>query len=335
MMRYLVLISILLISCQESIPKKLLVNNYGNTQGTTYSIKYLSNEGVNYKNDIDSLLEVVNNSLSTYETESMISRVNRNENVKIDSLFKRVLKMALQIAWETDGAFDPTIAPLVNFWGFGPKETADKNNHTLNDLKNYVDYQSISIKNDYVMKTNPQSQLDFNAIAQGFTVDLISEHFNKKDIKNYMIEVGGELKCSGLNAQGKSWRIGIEKPSEKNIKNNYEVIIEVSNKAVASSGNYRKLKIDKETGLKYAHTINPETGMPAITNLLSVTIVSESCMQADAIATACMVMGKEKSIDYIKSKPKLDALLIYSEAKEKIVKYQTEGFKKMSVYQTD
>lgn len=335
MMRYLVLISILLISCQESIPKKLLVTNYGNTQGTTYSIKYLSNEGINYKKDIDSLLEVVNNSLSTYETESIISKVNRNEDLKIDSLFKRVCLMALQIASETDGAFDPTIGPLVNFWGFGSEETANNNKDILDDLKNLVDYKGILIINDSIVKANPKMEINFNAIAQGFTVDLISEYLNKKNITNYMIEIGGELKCSGQNAEGNLWRIGIEKPSEKNLTNQYEAIIEVPNKAVASSGNYRKLKIDKETGIKYAHTLNPKTGMPEITNLLSVTIITESCMVADAIATACMVMGKDKSIDYIKSKPKIDAFLIYSGTQGEWLKYQTEGFKKMNIHKNN
>ena len=332
MMKYLFLISALLISCGDSSPNKKIVTNFGNTQGTTYSIKYISPHGINYQNDIDSILKAVDLSLSTYINESIISKINRNENVIIDSIFTRVFEMALKIAHETNGSFDPTIAPLVNFWGFGFEEISNKNENILVNLMQSVGYKKISIKDGHIIKENSNTQIDFNAIAQGFTVDLIGEHLQKIGLTNYMIEIGGELKCSGLNADEKPWRIGIDKPSEEIQKERHLAIIEVSNKSVASSGNYRKLKIDQETGIKYAHTINPKTGMPTITDLLSVTIVSESCMQADAIATACMVMGKEKSINYIISKPQIDALLIYSGPKGEWIKYQTEGFKKMRIY---
>ncbi|MDG2164230.1 MAG: FAD:protein FMN transferase, partial [Flavobacteriales bacterium] len=241
-------------------------------------------------------------------------------------------EMALKIAHETNGLFEPTIAPLVNFWGFGFEEISNKNENILVNLMQSVGYKKIRIKDGHIIKENPNTLIDFNAIAQGFTVDLIGEHLQKIGLTNYMIEIGGELKCSGLNADEKPWRIGIDKPSEEIQKERHLAIIEVSNKSVASSGNYRKLKIDQETGIKYAHTINPKTGMPTLTDLLSVTIVSESCMQADAIATACMVMGKEKSINYIISKPQIDALLIYSGPKGEWIKYQTEGFKKMRIY---
>ena len=332
MMKYLFLISALLISCVDSTPNKKIVTNFGNTQGTNYSIKYLSPNGINYQNDIDSIFKTVDLSLSTYINESIISKINRNENVIIDSIFTRVFDMALKIAHETNGSFDPTIAPLVNFWGFGFEEISNKNENILVNLMQSVGYKKISIKDGHIIKENSNTQIDFNAIAQGFTVDLIGEHLQKIGLTNYMIEIGGELKCSGLNADAKPWRIGIDKPSEEIQKERHLAIIEVSNKSVASSGNYRKLKIDQETGIKYAHTINPKTGMPTITDLLSVTIVSESCMQADAIATACMVMGKEKSINYIISKPQIDALLIYSGPKGEWIKYQTEGFKKMRIY---
>ena len=332
MMKYLFLISALLISCVDSTPNKKTVTNFGNTQGTSYSIKYLSPNGINYQNDIDSIFKTVDLSLSTYINESIISKINRNENVIIDSIFTRVFEMALKIAHETNGSFDPTIAPLVNFWGFGFEEISNKNENILINLMQSVGYKKISIKDGHIIKENSNTQIDFNAIAQGFTVDLIGEHLQKIGLTNYMIEIGGELKCSGLNADEKPWRIGIDKPSEEIQKERHLAIIEVSNKSVASSGNYRKLKIDQETGIKYAHTINPKTGMPTITDLLSVTIVSESCMQADAIATACMVMGKEKSINYIISKPQIDALLIYSGPKGEWIKYQTEGFKKMRIY---
>jgi len=238
------------------------------------------------------------------------------------------------IASETDGAFDPTIAPVVNFWGFGFEEIPQKDENMLTDLMKTVGYEKLTIQDSLVVKSDPNTQIDFNAIAQGFTVDLIGEHLQKLGVTNYMIEIGGELKCHGLNADGELWRIGIDKPSENIQQDRFQAIIEVTDKAVASSGNYRKFKVDEETGMKYAHTINPKTGKPIQTNLLSVTIVSESCMQADALATACMIMGVEKSIEFINSKPELDAMLIYSDPKGEWLKHQTKGFKKMSVYQS-
>ena len=278
-------------SCGDSNPKKKIVTNFGNTQGTTYSIKYISPHGINYQNDIDSILKAVDLSLSTYINESIISKINRNENVIIDSIFTRVFEMAIKIANETNGSFDPTIAPLVNFWGFGFEEISNKNENKLVNLMQSVGYKKISFKDGHIVKENPNTQIDFNAIAQGFTVDLVGEHLQKLGLTNFMIEIGGEVKCSGLNADEKPWRIGIDKPSEEIQKERYQAIIEVSNKAIASSGNYRHYKVDEKTGMKYAHTINPKTGVPLQTNLLGVTILTESCMEADALATAFMVMG--------------------------------------------
>ena len=328
------LLSLLLVSCGTTTTNKVLVSNYGYTQGTTYNIRYMSADAVNYQSDIDSILHAVDQSLSTYVEESVISKINKNESMQTDSLFMRVFKIAVNIAKETNGAFDPTIAPIVNFWGFGFEEIAEKDESVLTDLMKTVGYEKLTIQDSLIVKSNPNTQIDLNAIAQGFTVDLIGEHLQKLGLTNYMIEIGGELKCHGLNADDELWRIGIDKPSETIQQDRFQAIIEVPDKAVASSGNYRKFKVDEETGMKYAHTINPKTGKPVQTNLLSVTIVSESCMQADALATACMIMGVEKSIEFINSKPELDALLIYSDPKGEWLKHQTKGFKKMSIYQS-
>ena len=328
------LLSLLLISCGTTPTNEVLVSNYGYTQGTTYNIRYMSADAVDHQSDIDSILHAVDRSLSTYVEESVISKINKNESMQTDSLFRRVFETAMMIASETDGAFDPTIAPVVNFWGFGFEEIPQKDENMLTDLMKTVGYEKLTIQDSLVVKSDPNTQIDFNAIAQGFTVDLIGEHLQKLGVTNYMIEIGGELKCHGLNADGELWRIGIDKPSETIQQDRFQAIIEVPDKAVASSGNYRKFKVDEEHGTKYAHTIHPKTGKPVQTNLLSVTIVSESCMLADAIATACMVMGVEKSIEFIKNKPELDALLIYSGSKGEWLQYQTEGFKKMSVYQS-
>jgi len=328
----LYLLTLLLFSCGAKSTKEILVSNYGYTQGTTYSIRYMSTNAVDYQNDIDSVLHTVDLSMSTYIKESLISKINRNESMQVDSLFVRVLKEALIIAEETEGAFDPTLAPVVNYWGFGFEEIAQKDEKKLTELMTSVGYKNLSLNDTILIKLNPNTQIDFNAIAQGFTVDLVAEHLQKKGVYNYMIEIGGELKCAGLNADAELWRIGIDKPSENIQEDRFQAIIEVDNKSVASSGNYRKFKIDSVTGMKYVHTINPETGRPVQTNLLGVTIITESCMKADAIATACMVMGLEESKIYLEKHPEIDALFIYSNPKGKWLQYKTKGFKKMSIY---
>lgn len=295
----------------------------------------MSTDAVDCQSDIDSVLNAVDLSMSTYIPESLISKINRNESNKIDSLFFRVITEALLIAKETQGAFDPTLAPIVNYWGFGFEEIQNIDESILAELMQSVGYTKLSFNDSTIFKTNTNTQIDFNAIAQGFTVDLVGEHLQKLGITNYMIEVGGELKCSGLNADGDLWRIGIDKPSEDIQKDRFQAIIEVENKSVASSGNYRKFKVDEKTGMKYVHTINPKTGSPVQTNLLGVTIITESCMRADAIATACMVMGLEKSKTYLENHPEIDALFIYSDPKENWLQYQTKGFEKMSIYQSN
>lgn len=335
MKNILILFSILLFSCGSKTKNTVLVSNYGYTQETTYSIRYMSTDGKDYQAAIDSVLKEVDLSLSTYESNSVISKINKNVSSKTDSLFVRVCKEALQIAEETNGAFDATIAPIVNYWGFGFEELQNKHDAQLKDLMQWVGYEKIKLQDSLLIKSNPNTQIDFNAIAQGFTVDLVGEHLHKLGINNYMIEIGGELKCNGLNADGELWRIGIDKPSESIQKDRFQAIIEVNNKSVASSGNYRKFKVDEETGMKYAHTINPKTGRPVQTNLLGVTIVTESCMRADALATAFMVMGLEKSKIYLAEHTEIDALFIYSGSKGEWLQYQTEGFEKMSVYRSN
>jgi thiamine biosynthesis lipoprotein len=295
----------------------------------------MSTDAVDCQSDIDSVLNAVDLSMSTYIPESLISKINRNESNKIDSLFFRVITEALLIAEETQGAFDPTLAPIVNYWGFGFEEIQNIDESILAELMQSVGYTKLSFNDSTIFKTNTNTQIDFNAIAQGFTVDLVGEHLQKLGITNYMIEIGGELKCSGFNADGDLWRIGIDKPSEDIQKDRFQAIIEVENKSVASSGNYRKFKVDEKTGMKYVHTINPKTGSPVQTNLLGVTIITESCMRADAIATACMVMGLEKSKTYLENHPEIDALFIYSDPKENWLQYQTQGFEKMSIYQSN
>lgn len=327
------LLSLAMASCgtkQEN--KTVLVSNYGNTQGTTYSIRYMSTDAKDFKNEIDSLLDLVDLSMSTYKKESIISKINQNQSMQTDSLFRLVFNESIQIAERTKGAFDPTLAPVVNYWGFGFEEIKHKDQQQLDNLMQTVGYQKVSMADSLIQKSNPKTQLDFNAIAQGFTVDYIADYLNLQGINNYMVEIGGELKAKGLNADGELWRIGIDKPTEKIQEDRFQAIIELKDKAVASSGNYRKFKTDEESGMKYAHTIDPKTGLPVQSNLLGVTVITESCMQADAYATAFMVMGIDSSIAFIEKHPALDALMIYSGPKGEWLQYQTKGFEEMTIY---
>mgnify|MGYP001189250057 CR=1 FL=1 len=324
--------TLLIICCSPEQKKEILTSNYGYTQGTTYSIQYLSPNGKNIQNNIDSILSRVDLSLSTYQEESLISKINRNETKKLDSLYKRVLISALNIAKNTKGAFDPTIAPLVNFWGFGPKEIKQNKKSSISTLLNSVGYEKIHVNDDEIVKENLKTQLDFNGIAQGFTVDLIAEHFLKIGINDFMIEIGGELRCKGVNSQNEVWRIGIEKPEKKKNKDHFHAILLIDNLAVASSGNYRNYKIDSKSGAKFSHSINPKTGFPVKSNLLSVTILNPSCMQADAIATGCMIMGLEKSIEYVNLDSESEALMIYSGKNGELKTYMTDAIKEMSIY---
>tara|TARA_B110000977_G_C10980525_1_gene455951 strand:- start:157 stop:1164 length:1008 start_codon:yes stop_codon:yes gene_type:complete len=331
----IVLLTILLYSCGSTDSNEILVSNYGYAQGTTYNISYMSPNAESYQTGIDSILHVVDLSMSTYIDSSIISKINRNESFETDTLFLRVLNTAIRIAEETEGAFDPTIAPLVNYWGFGFKEIKEKNQAKLSELSEAVGYHKVSVLEGKIVKKNENTQLDFNAIAQGFTVDLVGEYLQKEGIKNYMVEIGGEVKCKGLNADAKLWRIGVDKASETIQEDRFQAIIEVNNKSVASSGNYRKFKTDQVTGKKYAHTIDPKTGKSVQTNLLGVTIVMESCMQADAYATAFMVMGIEASKSFLEKRNDIEALFVYTDSKGNWQHYQTKGFEEITIYNSN
>lgn len=323
-----------LFSCGTSKNKESLMYNYGNTQGTTYSIKYISPKGENYQEEIDSLLHQVDLSMSTYKKESIISKINQNKSMETDSIFRLVFNEAMRIAIETKGAFDPTIAPIINYWGFGFENIQNKDQSKLDLLIQTVGYENIKLNETTIVKSNPKTQLDFNAIAQGFTVDYIADHLSERGINNYMVEIGGEVKAKGVNTNGEFWRIGIDKPTVNIEEDRFQAIIQLHNKSVASSGNYRKFKIDEESGIKYAHTIDPNSGVPVQSNLLSVTVMTQSCMQADAYATAFMVMGVDNSIQFLEKHHYLDidVLMIYSGLNGNWLQYQTKGFKEMTIY---
>ncbi|XOD67939.1 MAG: FAD:protein FMN transferase [Flavobacteriales bacterium Tduv] len=281
--------------------------------GTYYNIKYSGHQ--NYSDSIDNIFKQFNHSLSTYSYESDISKINRGDNnIRIDSYFETVLKKSQEIYKISGGAFDPTLGILVNAWGFGPEINEIIPNATkLKELMKYVGLNQISLKDGKIIK--PRGVLlDFNAIAKGYVVDVISQYLEGQGIKNYMVEIGGEIRAKGEKASGKPWMIGIEKPVEnQKLGENIIFNLPLRDCSLATSGNYRKFKIDHKTGRKYVHTIDHKTGYPIISDLLSVSVLAKDCMTADGYATAFMALGVEKSKEFLKAHENLnlEAYFIY------------------------
>jgi thiamine biosynthesis lipoprotein len=304
-----------------------LIKIAGETQGTSYHITYKSYNGENYKNEIDSVLHDFDMSLSTYKPASIISRINSNDKTAIaDEYFIEVFNKSVEVAKETAGAFDITVAPIVNAWGFGFTDKASIDSTLIDSLLQFVGIEKVRLSGNKVVKSKPEIMLDCNAIAQGYSVDVISAYLESQGIKNYLVEIGGELNAKGKKNNNELWKVGIDKPLDNSSENNRElqVILQLENKSLATSGNYRKFY--EKGGAKYAHSIDPKTGYPVQHNLLSVTIIADDCMSADAYATACMVMGLEKSKEFLKQHPELDAYLISSSNKEEYEIFETKGF---------
>ncbi len=304
------LISSLLVSCSKNqiVYKKL----QGQAFGTTYSIIYEGQEQVDYKKSIDSIIEVMNQSLSTYRSDSDISKINSGDlEVIVDENFKEVFEKSRKIHTITGGFFDPTVGTLVNAWGFGPKNSLAKmDSLQIDSLMHYVGFEKVSIDHSKVVKSNPNISFDFNAIAKGFGIDLIARFFENHQIANYLIEVGGEIRCKGMSDKGQLWNAGIESPNTDGSRSLLDVV-SLSDESMATSGNYRKFKIDS-LGNKYVHTINPKTGWAVPSNLLSVSVIAKlDCADVDAYATTFMAMGKEQTLLFLGEHPELKAYLIY------------------------
>ncbi|MCX7861760.1 MAG: FAD:protein FMN transferase [Bacteroidales bacterium] len=302
----------LFVACNNPKPSYVFIEGF--TQGGTFRIKYLPNKDTIPVNEIYSLLNQINASLSLYDSNSIICRINKNDTtVELDRYFLEIFRESYKAYQQTDGAFDITVAPLVRYWGFIPKNN-NNNPAAIDSLLQFVGMEKIHLVNNKLVKDNPNVQLDVNGIAQGYTVDKLSMLLESKKVQHYMIEVGGEVKVKGKNPNGQLWKVGIDKPIENSNELNRELqtILQITDISIATSGSYRKF-IEKD-GIKYSHTINPKTGIPTFHRLLSVTILHSSCTQADALATAIMVMGLEKGISYIKEN-NLKAYLIFSDEK--------------------
>lgn len=302
----------------------------GQTMGTYYNIIYLYPENLSFKSEIDSLLIEWNRSLSTYIPDSEISRFNRkNQHVFESPYFYQVLLKSREIYEASEGAFDPTIMPLVNAWGFGPDEQELPDSAEVRRLLKLVDFTKIRFDSTRVWKQQPGIQLDFSAIAKGYGVDVVGDFLEDMGIENYLVEIGGEITCKGVNDKGIPWTTGIEDPNVEIFNRKIKAIISLSDKSIATSGNYRNFYVKE--GRKYAHTISPFTGYPVEHSLLSATVIAEDCMAADGFSTAFMVLGLEKSREILNEHPELDAYLIYNDDQGSVKTYMTGDFTSMLV----
>lgn len=281
--------------------------------GTTYNVTYQYAD--NLQEEIEEALKGVDNSLSMFNKESVISKVNQNKAVVLDDGFLKVFSIATEVNRETDGAFDITVAPLVNAWGFGFKNGAMPDSRQVDSLKQIIGFSKVKLTDGKVVKADPRVMLDCSAIAKGYGVDVVADLLRAKGIENFMVEIGGEIVTSGISQKRLPWKIGVVKPSDDSLSVNSELqtIINVTDKAMATSGNYRNFYY--KGGKKYAHTIDPKTGYPVQHNILSATVIADDCATADAYATAFMVLGLDGARKVLDKHQELMAYLIYSDAK--------------------
>ncbi len=319
------------VSTTQPSAKKYVTDN-GRVFGTFYQIKYASN-GKDVKTEYLAALAAVDTALSTFNKQSTITRVNLSPDSVLlsdkDSLFIKVYNKACEISTITNGAFDITVAPLVNAYGFGFDPNRSTPDSVIAELKNYVGWKKVFLSpSGYIKKENPNVKLDASAIAKGFGSDVVARVLRQNRINDFMVEVGGEVVCSGVNDKGKVWSIGINKPIEDSTMqhtNEIQRVVQLDGKALATSGNY--LQYYYKNGTKYAHTIDPCSGKPVNHTLLSSSIIADDCMTADALATACMVMGVDSALSLIESLPNVEGYFIYAGNNGEYLEKHTNGFK--------
>lgn len=294
--------------------------------GTTYNITYQGGEEL--RSEVEAVLDSVNNSLSPFNENSVITAVNENREVKLDSMFTEVFRLARQVNEDTEGAFDITVAPLVNAWGFGFKNGFMPTDHQVDSLLNIVGMQKITLEGGKIRKTDPRVMLDCSAIAKGYAVDRVAQMLRAKGVKNMMVEIGGEIVALGKNSNGKVWRIGVTKPNDDTLSVNTELqtVLKLTNVAMATSGNYRNFYY--KDGKKYAHTIDPKTGRPVQQSILSATVIAPTCAVADAYATSFMVIGFKRAMEILKRHPEMKAYLIYNDEKGEYQVWSSPGLGK-------
>ena len=324
MRKHLVLlIGLVVFAACDRQPKKMVLQ--GLAQGSYYAVTYFDEQNRNFQREIDSIFHAVDMSVNLWVDSSVISKVNRNEEVVLDDIFVDNFNIAQEAALLSDGYFDPTISPIVAAWGFSYKNGDSITPQLIDSLKQLVDYRKVRIENGKVIKTNPDIRLDFNAIAQGYTSDLIAAFLDSKGIKNYLVDTGGEIMARGNKPDGKPWIVGIEKPAKNwDSEQVIQTRITLRDKGLVTSGSTRKYV--ERNGKRYSHCIDPKTGYPVEHNVLSATVMAESSVWADALASICMVMGMEKSLPLIENMDGVEAYYIFVNEKGELETFATEGF---------
>ena len=324
MRKYIFIISaLLLFSCKEQ-PKK--TNYSGITQGSYFSITYYDESGRTFESEFDSIFVAVGNSVSLWDENSIIRKVNRNEDVVVDKVFRDNFEWAKKASEFSDGAFDATIGPLVAAWGFHYKKEMEMTPAMVDSIRQLVDFKKIEIIDNKIVKAKPNMTLDFNAVAQGYTADLIGTFLEEKGVTNYLVDVGGEIMARGGKPNGENWIIGIEKPSENyDSERNVQLKITLKDKGIVTSGNYRKY-IEKD-GVRYSHSIDPKTGYPVPQNLLSATVIADNAAWADCLASICMIVGKDKASQMLEDNADIEGYLIFVDEDGTIKTTSTSGFK--------
>ncbi|MDZ7936509.1 MAG: FAD:protein FMN transferase [Emticicia sp.] len=313
-------------SCKNDDYEKLT----GKAQGTTYAITFKKSDSKISKNEVDSIFKVIDRSMSLWDSTSTITAFNKTEaKMEVDGHFQKVLQKSFEIHQQSEGVFDPTVGPLIKAWGFINKGSLPiPNDASIDSLKRFVGLEKIKLIGNIVSKTYAGIQLDFNAIAQGYTVDVLAEFLENKKVQDYLIEVGGEVRTKGFNSENKSWKVGIEKPTlnETDETNALQTVLNLNNISLATSGNYRNYIENK--GKKFGHIINPKTGKAVEHQVVSVSVLAGTCAEADAWATAFTVMGKEKSMLFAKKLGFEIQIISWQKDSNNFEVFQSEGFKK-------
>ena len=311
-------------SCVKQ-PQRMYLEGFA--QGSYYAITYYDEQGRNFQQGIDSIFHAVDLSVNLWVDSSVICKVNRNEEVELDQIFIDNFNIAQQAAELSGGYFDPTISPLVAAWGFSAKTSnlSSLTSHLIDSLKTLVDYRKVRIEDGKLIKYDPAMQLDFNAVAQGYTSDRIAAYLDSKGVKHYLVDTGGEIMAKGGKPDGKPWVVGIEKPAENmDDERVVQTRVPLFDKGLVTSGSTRKY-VERD-GKRYSHCIDPTTGYPVEHQVLSVTVLAENAVWADALASICMVMGMEKSLELIKTMEGVEAYYIFVNDKGELETFATEGF---------
>ena len=325
----IILLAICVASCKPY--KREYTQLKGFTQGTTYTITYFDLKARDFSESINDILEKVDSSMSLYRENSIINNFNRSEKgIEVDTLLAEVVKLSLLYTSQTNGAFDITVGPLARAWGFHMKKGELPDDMEVQRLLNSIGSDKILLDGLFLIKKQPEVIIDVNAIAQGYTVDLIAEFLELQGVVDYLVELGGEIRTLGISPRGKHWLVGVDRPEDHALSGeSLQVILSLSGESLVTSGNYRKFFV--KDGVRYSHTIDPSTGYPVNHSLMSATVIDKTSARADALATAFMVMGTEATKDWVKKNPEVEAYLIYSDEFGEYQVWMSDAMKKRIV----